>query len=53
MRVWDALAPDYRLSLSYIARVLRIDAGEVQTGLPVVATRYQYEEKDPHAARTG
>ena len=52
MRVWDALAPDYRLSLSYIARVVRIDAGEVQAGLPVVATRYQYEEKVPHAART-
>lgn len=45
MRVWDALAPDYRLSLSYIARVIRIDAADVPEGLPVVATRYQYEEK--------
>lgn len=44
MRVWDALAPDYRLSLSYIARVIRIDPEESATGLPVVATRYQYEE---------
>ncbi len=45
MRVWDALAPDYRLSLSYIARVIRIDPEDSATGLPVVATRYQYEEK--------
>jgi len=48
MRVWDALAPDYHLSLSYIARVIRIDPEESATGLPVVATRYQYGEK-PHA----
>jgi len=45
MRIWDALAPDYRLSLSYIARVIRIDASNIAEGLPVVATRYQYEEE--------
>lgn len=45
MRVWDALAPDYHLSLSYIARVVRIDPEDSATGLPVVATRYQYGEK--------
>jgi len=45
MRIWDALAPDYRLSLSYIARVIRIDPEDSQTGLPVVASRYQLEEK--------
>ena len=44
MRIWDALAPNYRLSLSYIARVVRIDPLEDTGGLPVVATRYQYEE---------
>jgi hypothetical protein len=49
MRIWDALAPDYRLSLSYIARVIRIDSDELPAGLPVVATRYQYEERDDHA----
>ena len=49
MRVWDALAPDYRLSLSYIARVIRIDPADVVTGLPVVATRYQYGEKLDYA----
>jgi len=45
MRVWDALAPNYRLSLSYIARVIRIDPADSESGLPVVATRYQYEEQ--------
>ena len=45
MRIWDALAPDYRLSISYIARVVRIDPDGDEGGLPVVATRYQYEEK--------
>jgi hypothetical protein len=42
MRIWDALAPDYRLSLSYIARVIRIDPATDGTALPVVATRFQY-----------
>ena len=49
MRVWDALAPDYRLSLSYIARVIRIDPDDIESGLPVVATRYQYEGKSDDA----
>lgn len=45
MRIWDALAPDYRLSFPYIARVVRIDVAEGAEGAPVVATRYQFEEK--------
>jgi len=45
MRIWDALAPDYRLSFPYIARVVRIDVAEGTEGAPVVATRYQLEEK--------
>ncbi len=44
MRIWDALAPDYRLSLSYIARVVRIHDDEVPPGQPVVATRFEYEQ---------
>ncbi len=44
MRVWDALAPNYRLSVSYIARVVRIDPEETEDGQPVVATRFEYEE---------
>lgn len=42
MRIWDAIAPYYRLSVSYIARVVRIDSDPSDTGMPVVATRYQY-----------
>ncbi|HGX91839.1 MAG TPA: DUF4255 domain-containing protein [Candidatus Tenderia sp.] len=45
MRIWDALAPEYRLSISYIARVVRIDPDDDETGRPVVATRYQYGER--------
>jgi hypothetical protein len=39
MRIWDALDPPYRLSVSYIARVVRID-GEAEAGPPVVASRF-------------
>jgi hypothetical protein len=42
MRLWDVLAPNYRLSLPYIARVVRIEPDEVEEGLPVVATRFGY-----------
>jgi hypothetical protein len=42
MRIWDTLEPNYRLSLSYIARVVRIDADELQDQRQVVATRFQY-----------
>jgi len=48
MRIWDALAPDYRLSLSYIARVIRIDSAGATEGLPVVAKRFQYQEGGGH-----
>ena len=46
MRIWDAISPFYRLSLSYIARVVRIDGEDSETGLPVVATRYQYQQEE-------
>jgi hypothetical protein len=39
MRVWDGLEPSYRLSMSYVARVVRIDTDGVPPGLPVVARR--------------
>jgi hypothetical protein len=42
MRIWDALEPDYRLSLSYIARVIRIDPDETVERRHVVATRFDY-----------
>ena len=37
--IWDALGPKYRLSVGYIARVVRVDRA-VTPGLPVVATRF-------------
>jgi hypothetical protein len=40
LRIWDALGPNYRLSVCYIARVVRLDAGHVPEP-PVVATRFQ------------
>jgi hypothetical protein len=42
MRIWDAVEPSYRLSLSYIARVVRIDPDETRDRRRVVATRHDY-----------
>lgn len=42
MRIWDALDPAYRLSVSYIARMVRIDPDRIESGQPVVATRFAY-----------
>lgn len=50
MRIWDSLLPNYRLSVPYIARVVRIDPIFRPESEPVVATRYQYEEKEIYAS---
>lgn len=44
MRIWDALDPPYRLSVSYVARVVRLDpdAADDTTFAPVVAQRMAY-----------
>ena len=47
MRIWDALAPPYRLSVSYVARLVRIDPDEVLEAGPVVATRFGYGTARP------
>jgi Pvc16 N-terminal domain len=47
MRIWDALDPAYRLSVAYVARVVRIDREAVPAGRPAVATRFDF---DPVAA---
>jgi hypothetical protein len=44
MRIWDALEPKYHLSLSYVARVVRIDADTQLDGLPVVARRLGFDQ---------
>jgi len=40
MRIWDALEPSYRLSVSYIARMVRLDVATPEPGRPVVAVRH-------------
>lgn len=42
MRVWDAMAPKYRLSIAYTARTVRLEV-DSQTAGPVVTTRMIYE----------
>jgi Pvc16 N-terminal domain len=44
MRIWDLLQPKYRLSVSYIARVVRIDTDYEPGGRPVVASRLTFGE---------
>jgi hypothetical protein len=46
LRIWDALGPKYRLSLSYLARVVRIDR-TIDADLPVVATRFTFNTAVP------
>lgn len=48
MRIWDAMKPNYRLSIPYMARVVRIDPDKVKEERPVVATRYAYGELEHH-----
>jgi len=42
MRVWDAIEKPYRLSTSYVARVVRLDPDTSVEARPVVATRLAY-----------
>ena len=45
MRIWDALDPPYRLSVSYIARLVRLDPDAQQHARPVVTTRFAFGEE--------
>jgi len=47
MRIWDALEPAYRLSVSYIARRVRVDPDVIDEAGPVVATRFAYGSAVP------
>lgn len=42
MRIWDALEPSYRLSVSYIARLVRLDPDPAADARPVVASRFSH-----------
>jgi len=46
MRVWEGLGAAYRLSVSYIARVVRIDVDPEPEHPPVVVTRIGYRNWD-------
>jgi hypothetical protein len=45
LRIWDALGPKYRLSLAYLARVVRIDRPATDAP-PVVATRFTRQPRE-------
>lgn len=50
MRIWDALEPAYRLSASYVARVVRLDPDvDEATFAPVVARRLALGQEDTPA----
>jgi uncharacterized protein DUF4255 len=46
MRIWDALDPPYHLSVSYVARVVRIDADAFDSARPAVAKRFSYMDRE-------
>lgn len=46
MRVWDAMAPKYRLSIAYTARTVRLESDLEADAGPVVTTRMIYEDKE-------
>lgn len=41
--IWDGLGPKYRLTVGYVARVVRVDR-TITPGLPVVATRFNVQQ---------
>jgi len=43
-RIWDVVEPTYRLSTTYVARIVHIDPPEDDEAAPVVATRFAYED---------
>jgi hypothetical protein len=45
MRIWDAVSPSYRLSTSYVARVIRIDNLVPATAGPVIAQRFEVSQE--------
>jgi hypothetical protein len=46
LRIWDALGPKYRLSVSYIARIVRIDRALTPES-PVIAVNMGFQQKAP------
>lgn len=40
--IWDGLGPKYRLTIAYLARVVRVDR-TITPDMPVVATRFNFQ----------
>ncbi len=53
MRIWDALDPAYRLSVPYVARVVRLDPDAFVDASPVVAARFGYGTASPAGVDAG
>jgi hypothetical protein len=47
MRIWDALEPAYRLSATYVARLVRLDPDEIGEFRPAVARRLAFAVETP------
>jgi hypothetical protein len=48
-KLWQALVPPLRPSLSYVVRNLRLDLGTAGDAAPVAATRYSYTDETERA----
>jgi len=46
-RIWDAFHQPYRLSFTFVARVIRVTFGAADEWAPVVATRFGFADADP------
>jgi hypothetical protein len=44
-KIWQMLAPPYRLSASFVARNVRIDHDDLEENAPVVATRLEFSDE--------
>jgi hypothetical protein len=54
MRIWDAIRPEYRLSVTWCARVVRLDRDALgESGRPVVASRFAFGRPEPAEAADG
>ncbi|KQU77072.1 MULTISPECIES: DUF4255 domain-containing protein [unclassified Rhizobacter] len=51
MRIWDAFEPAYRLSVSYVVRLVRLDPDSFADAAPVVASRFGYGPASPAGMR--
>ncbi len=49
-RIWDVLEPSYRLSTTYVARVIHIDPPDETDHRPVIATRFEHGQMQPEEA---